>query len=55
MGMTTSRHKNMLQYILSSYWYVTKELVAGTRRQILHINRKETEHSNKAKNKIIPK
>ena len=31
MGMITSRHKNMLQYILSSYWYVAKELGAGTK------------------------
>lgn len=31
MGMITSRYKNMLHYILLSYWYVTKELGGGTK------------------------
>ena len=40
MGMITSRYKNMLHFILSSYWYVTKELGGGTKETDFTTERK---------------
>lgn len=58
MELIISRPKNTLQYILSSYWDVTEELGGGTKETgtpCLYLNRKETGHSEKDKNKIIHK